>query len=219
MSELPTGWVTIRGTSLAQRLRAGAGSPTAGAFFGWMIVVQVLIQLGMRSALDEFGWLGVIAIVVFAAAALCAVVLLAPANRLPAVNLDEGLLRVGRRSIAFEAITDATFFALARRGGTESYLYLGDGAKTTATVCVRSTRGPSMDDHDRQLVAEVLRRSSARLPEPKHDPYDPHGRFAWMDHANRLDRDEAIEYVLHTPESGEPVRTPARPKSIWIDED
>jgi hypothetical protein len=219
MSELPTGWVTIRGTSFSQRLRASAGSPTVGAFFGWMILIQVLIQVGLRSALDEFGWFGVVGVLVLVTAALCAVVLLAPANRLPAANLVEGLLRVGRRSIPFEAITDATFLTIARRGGTESYLYLGDGAKTTATVCVRSDRGPSIPDRDRELVAEVLRRSSVRLPEPRHDPYDPHGRFAWMDHANCLTRDDAIEYVLHTPESGEPVRTPARPKSIWIDED
>ena len=40
-----------------------------------------------------------------------------------------------------------------------------------------------------------------------------------MDHPNSLTKNEAIEYVLHTPASGEPVREKPPRKSIWIDED
>jgi hypothetical protein len=40
-----------------------------------------------------------------------------------------------------------------------------------------------------------------------------------MDHPNSLTREEAIDFVLHTPESGEPVRAATKPKTIWIDED
>lgn len=72
---------------------------------------------------------------------------------------------------------------------------------------------------ERELVAEILRRSSVAVPVAPPDPYDPAGKFAFMDHPNSLTKNEAIEYVLHTPVSGEPVREKPPPKSIWIDGD
>ena len=86
-------------------------------------------------------------------------------------------------------------------------------------MTVGAEKASVLDDANRELVAEILRRSSVTIPPAAPDPYDPTGKFAWMDHPNNLNKEEAIEYVLHTPESGEPARTPPRPKSIWIDED
>jgi hypothetical protein len=219
MSELPSGWVTIRGATLRQRLRASAGTPMGAQFLGWLVVTSLIMQVATRWVVELYDWPGLVVLMSVLVLGLVLVVSLSSTNRPPSVNLDSGQLRVGRKTIAFDEIVSAHHFTVQGRKHRESYLYFGARLAPMAIVCVRSTRALDISDSDRLLVAEMLRRSSVRLPDHPVDPYDPKGKFAWMDYPSNLTRDEAIEYVLHTPESGEPVRTPARPKSIWIDED
>jgi len=140
-------------------------------------------------------------------------------NLTPSINFDESLVRVGRKTFRFDEITDATFLAVPHRSGTSGYLQFGTGRLPAALVCVRSARETALTPRDRELVAEVLRRSAVRIPESKTDRYDPAGKFGWLDHPNSLTTEEAVEYVLHTPESGEPVRTHPRPKWTFVEDD
>jgi hypothetical protein len=220
VSELPSGWVTITGASWWHRFRAGAGTPAANRLFGWMIALQIGVHFGLRFASDAYGWIGAAAFLVVLLLLAVAVILVAPGSSRPSLNFDTGHLRIGRHTTAFDEITQAAYFSVPTRRHRDSYISVGRGdLASTATICVRSTRGLAIAESDRELVAEMLRRSAVEIPQPRPDPFDPKGKFAWMDHPNHLTRDEAIEYVLHTPASGEPTRTPPPPRSIWIDED
>ena len=219
MTQLPSGWVRLRGHSARGLL--WSATPT-GKLSLWVFVILFALQFVGRVVLQ---WIsdaaGVTGVVVFVAVCLLAAVgayLYATSGASwPFVNLDEGLLRRRGRVTPFAELTDATYSAVPHRGHVDSYLGFGTSLETAAFVCVRSPHIPELDETERALVAELLRRSSVRVPESAPDPYDPKGKFAWMDHPNNLSRDEAIEYVLHTPGSGEPRRTPPPPKSIWID--
>jgi hypothetical protein len=183
----------------------------------WTVIVVVLAS---NWAYDLWGFTAAVA----TAAAIIVTVVIAALlfwnrNPAPEINFDTHELRLGGSVAPFDAVTEAQFLGLPSAQGIDWYLRFGAHVTPSATVVVRSSRLAELSTEEREYVAELIRRSAIAIPPPKPDPYDPKGKFAWMDYPNHLTRDEAIEYVLHTPESGEPVRTPPRPKSIWIDED
>jgi hypothetical protein len=222
MSELPSGWVTIRGAGFWRLVWSAPGQAPGYSFFAWALLFQGAAQAVSIFLREDHGLFVSIAVIVVAALGVTSVVLFATArDRSPSFNLDTGQMRVGRRVWSFDDIAEAEFLTVIHRGRRESYLRLGKGVAKGAIVCLISSNDRAMTDAEREVVAEVLRRSPIEIPTSKPDPYDPHGRFATLDYPNHLTRDEAIEFVLHTPESGEPVRAPRGPKrkSIWIDED
>jgi hypothetical protein len=213
------GWVRLRGHTARGLLWS---STPSGKLSLWVFAIFLGLQFTGRVVLqwisDVAGFTGVVVVVAACVLAAVSAYLYATSGASwPAVNLDEGLLRRGRRVIPFAELTDATYAVVPHRGHVDSYLGFGTSIETAAFVCVRSPHLPELDETERNIVAEMLRRSSVRVPEAARDPYDPKGKFAWMDHPNNLSRDEAVDYVLHTPESGQPRRTPPPPKSIWID--
>ena len=220
MTQLPHGWVTIRGTSLWRSLWSSPTRPTGYSYLLVAVAFQVVVQFGIGIARDQLGPVGGW----IAAGGLLLAVLgiglwSASRTRTPSIDFDASLVRVGRTTFRFDEITDAAFLTIPHRNGPSGYLRFGTGRLPAAVVCVRSTRENELSPDERELVAEVLRRAAVRVPQSRPDRYDPAGRFGWLDHPNSLSRDEAIEYVLHTPASAEPVREAQRPKSIWIDED
>jgi hypothetical protein len=220
MSELPSGWVTVPGTSFTRMMlnsQSSFATTVARQVVTWSVLVVILAS---SWAYDLWGFTAAIATVcAIIVTIVIAALLFWHRNPAPEINFDTGELRLGSSVAPFDAVTEAQFFALPSHGSTDWYLRFGAHIAPSATVVVRSSRLTELDADERQVVAELLRRSAIAIPPAKPDPFDPKGKFAWMDHPNHLTRDEAIEYVLHTPESGEPVRTPPPPKSIWIDED
>ncbi|WP_411699294.1 hypothetical protein [Conyzicola sp.] len=221
MTQLPQGWVKITGASLWHLIWSSPTRPTGNNFLLTLVFFQIGLQVGLRVVQFELGDTAfAIALVVLTLGIVAALLFAASRSQTPSLNFDESAVRVGRATYRFDEVTDSTFLIVPHRKGSSSFLLFGTGKlATSAIVCVRSQREPELTDSEREFVAEVLRRTNIVVPQPKPDPYDPTGRFGWMDHPNSLSKDEAIEFVLHTPESGEPVRTAERPKSIWIDED
>jgi hypothetical protein len=223
-------WIPLHGTSFWRVLWAGPGAPVGQRFLIGFIVFELVVQLAVRrlgggtganpgGSPDEYwGWVAGLAALVLALVVLILFVFVLRArNPVPEVNFALGRLRVGRQEVAFDAITDATYLAVQARGKTDWYLRVGPRFGPAAIVCVRSSRVPVIDAGERETLAEVIRRSAVEVPAVRPDPYDPKGRFSWLEHPAHLSRDEAIEYLLHTPESGQPVRTPPPKKSIWRD--
>jgi hypothetical protein len=138
------------------------------------------------------------------------------------VNFDTDQVRAHGRVVPFGSITEAIYLPVAHRDRTDSYLSLDTHAAPVLTLCLRSSKVPELTMDERMLVAEILRRSNVAIPQSRRGRtnrfYDPAGKYEWMRHPNNLTRDDAIEYVLHTPKSGEAWRTPPPKKSIWIDE-
>jgi hypothetical protein len=220
MSELPSGWVVVPGTSFRRTMlnsQASVARIFATRVVSWTVISGILFT---NWAYDLWGFTAAVATVAAIIVTFVIVVLLFwHRNPAPEINFDTGELRLGRSVAPFGAVTEAQFLGLPSADGVDWYLRFGAHVAPSATVVVRSSRLTELDADQRRVVAELIRRSAVAIPARIPDPYDPKGKFAWMDHPNHLTRDEAIEYVLHTPESGEPVRTPPRPKSIWIDED
>jgi hypothetical protein len=220
MSQLPSGWVTVPGTSFRRTMLRSQASYTSLFItrgIGWLVVSGILIP---NWAYDLWGFTAAVATVCGIVVTIVIVSLVLWYNNpAPEINFDSGEFRLGRGVAPFDAVTEAQYFGIPGTRGVDWYLRFGAHVTPSATVVVRSSRLAELTTEEREYVAELIRRSAIAIPPPKPDPYDPKGKFAWMDYPNHLTRDEAIEYVLHTPESGEPVRTPPRPKSIWIDED
>jgi len=221
MTELPSGWVRVTGASLWRLLWSAPTRPAGSGFLLGLVGVQLAIQFALRVVHFELGDAAyVIALAVLVLAVVAAFLFASSRNQTPSLNFDESLIRVGRKTYRFDEVTDAAFLTQPHRSGASSFLLFGRGPLTAhALVCVRSDREPEISERDRELVAEVPRRASIVIPASKPDPYDPTGKFAWMDRPNSLTRDEAVEYVLHTPLDGQPVRGSAPKKSIRIDED
>jgi hypothetical protein len=223
MADLPTGWVSLGESRVWQRLMT---SPTS-TFRTRFLIVDFLVLVAFlflgRWAFDTFGGVPVAIAVALVVVALVGFVVHAAAKSPPSeVNLDTDEARIGGRVVPFSDITEAVYLPVIRGGRVDSYLSLDTHAAPVLTMCLRSSKVPELSVNERMLVAEVLRRSNVELPHSKRGRtnvfYDPQGKFEWMRHPNHLTKEDAIEYVLHTPRSGEAWRSPPPKKSIWIDE-
>jgi len=209
MSQFPHGWIVVGRWSLVRNLfTPGTGS----GVIVLLLAIQVVLQIGLHAPLDDAGRTAVVlAVVPLIAAIPVALVLAARRNRRVAINLDTGTVRFGTTTVPFGQLESADYLRVPYRGSTHSYLRLGSPPKS-GLLCVRASRAPELTADEREVVAEMLRRSPIRIPDAAADRFDPTGRYAWMDHPTRLTRDEAVDYVLHTPETGEPARA-ATPRS------
>ena len=214
MAELPSGWTPI-GAMTFWRLLWTRGGPFAAReaiFLG--IIAFGVVQFGVTGESGpETGVSVAIGFVVAVLALLVVVAIAAERSPAPYVNFDTDELRVKRRIVAFREIDEAKAWSINWEGVPDRFLRFGKAGGATASVRVRSNDLPVISEFERQLVAEVLRRSNVRLPELEFDRYDPTGRFARTKRPNHLTRDEAVEYVLNTPVDGEPLHGP-RPESI-----
>ena len=220
MTQLPHGWVTFTGASFWRSVFGGTAASTSRR--------GLIAALGLYSAVYAVvTWAPEdvsVTVIVFAYSTIAIAVGVVSLvgylrNRAPEANFDTDQLRLGKRTIAFADITEAAYLAMPRRRGVDGSLVFGQRVSPRVVVTLASGTSAVLTADERELVAEILRRSSVAVPVAPPDPYDPAGKFAFMDHPNSLTKNEAIEYVLHTPVSGEPVREKPPPKSIWIDGD
>jgi hypothetical protein len=223
MADLPSGWIALGEARQWQRLMTSSTpSPRTRFYIVYFAIVLVVIGIGSW-VLSAYGPIpaglivGAVLLVMVAVAAYVA-------RRSPAseINFDTDEARVGGKTVPFAAITEAVYLPVAHRDRTDSYLGLDTHSAPVLTLCLRSSKIPELTADERMLVAEILRRSNVAIPQSRRGRtnrfYDPAGKYEWMRHPNNLTRDDAIEYVLHTPKSGEAWRTPPPKKSIWIDE-
>jgi hypothetical protein len=216
MAEFPHGWVIV---GERPSWRMVLGTRLGVKIYPIVIVVVTGPQVARMFASDKDAT--VVTVVALALALVVASVAVAAivSGQRPRVNFDTSQLRIGRTTTGFAELTTAMSVGLPKGSTVDWALHLSRGSTSPFVFAVRSSRAPELSDTDRELIAELLRRSSVALPAPTTDKDDPSGNFAWMDHPNHLSRDEAIEWVLHTPKSGEPVRARNQRTSPWIDDD
>jgi hypothetical protein len=220
MEAQTTGWVSLGSMSVGRRLLTATASPPGAWAVGALLVINLLFPPLSRWAGGEFGDSGFAAVVALSVFAIAlAVVVAVRRNPVPQVNFAAGSIRVGGTITSFTALTRASVLPLPRRGGVDYHLVLATDTLRHAVFCVRSETATELTRAQREMVAEVIRRSRVTMPTVKPDRFDPKGKFAWMDQAGHLDREAAIHYVLQTPASGEPERTPPARKSIWVDDE
>ena len=223
MAELPSGWVALGESREWQRILTSRLSKTGKRFYVLYFVVILLAMWIGRWAFDVFGPVPVLVVLgLLVLAAVVAAVYAMTRSPRSEVNFDTGQVRVRGRIVPFESIVQAVYLPMPRRDRVDSFLSLDTERSPILTVCLRSSKLPELTAEERELVAEILRRSSVEIPQSRRSRtnrfYDPTGKFEWMRHPQHLTRQDAIEYVLHTPKSGVAWRTPPPKKSIWIDE-
>ena len=223
MADLPSGWIALGEARQWQRLMTSSSPSLRTRFYIVYFAIVIAVLVVGSWVLAQFGPLPaalVVGIVLLAVAASAVyVVRRAPVTE---VNFDTDQVRTNGKTVPFAAISEAVYLPVAHRDRTDSYLSLDTHSTPVLTLCLRSSKIAELDAHERMLVAEILRRANVAIPQSKRGRtnrfYDPAGKYEWMRHPNNLTRDDAIEYVLHTPKSGEAWRTPPPKKSIWIDE-
>ena len=223
MAELPSGWMPIGESREWQRfLTAPTSDLRIRYYVAYIAIVLGVVVLGRWA----FEALGAVPVLIAAAVIVVAVIVLVLYSRSVSprseVNLDTGEVRVRGAVVPFDAIVEAVYLSVSRRDRVDSFLSLDTLTTPVLTVCLKSSKLPELDAGEREIVAEVLRRSSVAIPQSKRSTtnrfYDPAGKFEWMRHPQHLTVEDAVEFVLHTPASGIAWRTPPPKKSIWIDE-
>ncbi len=180
-----------------QRLRARSYQYGAPAL-SWI----VFTTLSEFAGPDSLGVLPALGLGLAGALVVAAAVWLSGGGtgRHPLVKMAAQRMRVGRQVTDFSEIDTALVEGWRDGGRLDVFLEFGSSGSRLARVCLRSPLLPVLGHADRELVAQILRESSVQLPEVAHDRYDTTGRYDWMKRPSNLDRDQAIEYVLHTPE-------------------
>ena len=123
-------------------------------------------------------------------------------NPPPVLDQNEGVLRIGSTSIPFAEVNEAFILHFALRRIDELYLGFGAHQGRHATVALRARRG-ALSESDRAVLAAMVERSSIQLPAPKPDPYDPQGKFSWLDQQGYATKEQVLEALLHTPATGD----------------
>jgi hypothetical protein len=223
MAELPSGWVPIGESREWHRLLTLPTSDLRIRYYvAYIALVLGVIVLG-RWAFEAVGAVPVlIALGVLVIAVVAMLLYSRSGSPRSEVNLDTDEVRVRGAEVPFSAIVEAVYLSISRRDRVDSFLSLDTVNAPVLTVCLKSSKLPELDAREREIVAEVLRRSNVTIPQSKRSTtnrfYDPAGKFEWMRHPQHLTTEDAIEFVLHTPASGVAWRTPPPKKSIWIDE-
>lgn len=114
--------------------------------------------------------------------------------RTPAVDLERGLLRSGRRTVRFEQIDRARIGTLEQLDDEYGMrLFCG---RIDVFVPVRWGSSPTLHPKTRELLLAMLPATSIQMPV---DRYDPTGKFARYNFPGYLTRDEAIAFVTDPP--------------------
>jgi hypothetical protein len=199
MTSMPNGWVRFGALTFWQRLSV-SGSAVIPILF---IPVTLAGQLALRPARDAGGFWGIAAAVAGAVVLSFLIVwihsLLHP---VPWVNLGTNELRSGKVSVPLGSIDSAFLGVSTAKGPANLFLQLREGKRTWATIYLRKRHTVLLSEHDRELFAEVLRRTSITMP---YSADDPKGKFAKYNFPGHVDRDTAIDLVVHTPKVGDPL--------------
>lgn len=198
MESMPTGWVRVAQLSVRRRLALSGWTVGPVIYF---VVFVIPVNFVFGAAFGRGGVAGVI-LALLALVLVGAFVVVAHAVRHPApcINLQTNELRVGQRTVPFAELDTAVLLATGLRAAPNLVLRVGSGKTMLMSVYLRNRHALLLDDRDREVLAEVLRRTSIAMPVSRDDPK---GRFARYNFPGHLDRDTAIEMVTDTPRLGD----------------
>ena len=196
---LPTGWVIVSTPRLRQRLNSVSET---------ILFVPIVFVGGVPLLIETlFGeisvWGALLAIVSYLAVWFGVIVLAALWRSKVWVNFDSGQLRVGHKITELSDIDSAVLAVSSSRQVPSLSLQLRTGSHVRAVIPLRHRSDVLVtDDGQRRLLAELMNRTRIELPEDQHDPQKKFVRYNFPGH---LDRDTAIDLVLHPPEAYEPL--------------
>ena len=119
------------------------------------------------------------------------------------IRSDGSAWTVGDREAAGDDVRRVAQVEVPRRGGEpELWLRFGVDRHLDGIVLLRAEGRPVLDAAQRDALLALLERAPVELPPALNDPYDPKGRFSYLDRPNHLDRDAALELVREPPVRG-----------------
>ena len=127
-------------------------------------------------------------------------------NPPPVIDFDEGVLRIGPEATPFAEVDEAAVAYNGMKGHDDLHLWFGGHRRRHAMVVLRGSRD-ALSAKDRTVLAAMVERSGIQLPAPKVDPYDPKGKFAWLDQRGYATKEQVLEAILHTPATGDVKRS------------
>jgi hypothetical protein len=124
------------------------------------------------------------------------------AMSLPAFELSQQRLRVGRRSCSFADIDSCHLDVETVRGSRNLSLRFGQRGRFELTVLLRVGDELGVDAETQRDLLAVFAASSIAMPT---DRYDPTGRYIRSTFPTNVTKDEAIELVRNPPLPHEPL--------------
>jgi len=203
-----TGTHQLAALSFWRRLFGVSASPANTRLLSMILVVNLVAAFINIVLRDSIGKAGAAAVIV--AVGLLALIVLGVfgwlRNPAPVIDFDAGVLRVASEATPFRDIDEAAIVHTAANKRDELSLWFGGHGRRHTMVVLRSG-SDALSDHDRQVLASMVERSSVQLPAPKRDPYDPKGRFSWLDQQGYATKEQVLDAVLNTPATGDIMRT------------
>lgn len=122
-----------------------------------------------------------------------------------AVNLADGRIRAGRRTVAFEDLSTAHILVASTPKKRTISLLLEDGAGLRAAVNLRDQDEQPLSDSESRVLLEIVERSDIRMPVAREDPQ---GRFGRFNFPTNLTKADAIALVTNPPRFADPLPIP-----------
>lgn len=122
-----------------------------------------------------------------------------------AVNLADGRIRAGRRTVAFEDLSTAHILVASTPKKRTISLLLEDGAGLRAAVNLRDQDEQPLSDSESRVLLEIIERSDIRMPVAREDPQ---GRFGRFNFPTNLTKADAIALVTNPPRFADPLPIP-----------
>lgn len=200
MSDRMTGTHQLAGVSF---WRALLGQLIGPRVIAAILLFQLVVQLANHGQWSDPGvWIPAAGLCLCVVGAVAFVLVSRARNPPPVLDLDAAELRIGSQTTQFAEVDEAFVFQIAIRRRDELYLRFGAHGRRHATVALRARRG-ALSESDREVLAAMVERSGIQLPAPRPDPYDPKGRFTWLDQQGWATKEQVLDAVLHTPASGD----------------
>jgi hypothetical protein len=209
MTEPPRGVVEVAPPSLSELALAAFGSPIGRMTLRVILWVEAAVLVGTHLVPEGIPWWWTLLIALATDALIVAITVYVRAvrNPPPRLDFDRSELRIGADTTPFADIDTAVVVADLVGPSFDLALDVGATDHRHARFILRSPSRRELIPVEREAVAAMIALSGIRVPDPKPDPYDPTGKFSWMDYPNHRSKDAAIELVLHTPETGSAERT------------
>jgi len=198
-----TGTHRLAALSFWRRVWSLSSSPAGSRVLLVILITNFafgFINIVLREIVGR-GW----AVALIATVAVLALVGLAVSahrrNPPPVIDFDRAVLGIGSEATPFTSVDEAVIVHDARKQRDDLMLWFGGHRRRHAVVVLRGSG--ALGDHDREVLAAMVERSSIQLPSAKPDPYDPKGKFAWLDQQGYATKEQVLDAVLHTPTTGD----------------
>jgi hypothetical protein len=123
----------------------------------------------------------------------------------PRVDLENRLLVLGRKTVAFDRIDTAQLEVSTGFAAREISLRFGVRNGPQVLVQLRVGEELAQDPRQRRIVLDILSQSEIRMPTSSYDPTGSHARWNFP---TNLTKEQAIEVVTNPPGQGDPLPIP-----------